>query len=183
MIPGIIRYMTTVMIGFLAIHAGFLVVFALQKIPVMKAMATPSSGAAVWIWLSIGWGLLWRSAFRKSDLVVTSHVKRELRRHPSTRQFMEIDQLTEHGLKTAKGGLVFYLAGPDDLSVRSASGRPRPGAGPDAGPILQMLSENGILNIVFLAPGGGERSSPAISSAAVYGAFPGGGGGQGSCFT
>ncbi len=35
MIPGIIQYMTTVMIGFLAIHAGFLVVFALQKIPVM----------------------------------------------------------------------------------------------------------------------------------------------------
>ncbi len=35
MIPGIIQYMTTVMIGFLGIHAGFLVVFALQKIPVM----------------------------------------------------------------------------------------------------------------------------------------------------
>ncbi len=35
MIPGIIRYMTTVMIGFLGIHAAFLVVFALQKIPVM----------------------------------------------------------------------------------------------------------------------------------------------------
>ncbi len=35
MIPGIIQYMTTVMIGFLGIHAGFLVVFVLQKISVM----------------------------------------------------------------------------------------------------------------------------------------------------
>lgn len=35
MIPGIIQYMTTVMIGFLGIHAAFLAVFVLQKIPVM----------------------------------------------------------------------------------------------------------------------------------------------------
>ncbi len=35
MIPGIIQYMTTVMIGFLGIHTGFLVLFAFQKIPVM----------------------------------------------------------------------------------------------------------------------------------------------------
>ncbi len=35
MIPGIIQYMTTVMIGFLGIHAAFLVVFVLQEIPVM----------------------------------------------------------------------------------------------------------------------------------------------------
>ncbi len=35
MIPGIIQYMTTVMIGFLGIHTGFLVLFASQKISVM----------------------------------------------------------------------------------------------------------------------------------------------------
>ena len=35
---------------------------------------------------------------------------------------MGIDQLTEHGLKTAKGELVFYLVSPDNLSVLSAEG-------------------------------------------------------------
>ncbi len=35
MIPGIIQYMTTVMIGFLGIHTGFLVLFVSQKISVM----------------------------------------------------------------------------------------------------------------------------------------------------
>ena len=48
--------------------------------------------------------------------------KKELRRHLSTRQLMGIDQLTEHGLKTAKGELVFYLISPDNLSVLSAEG-------------------------------------------------------------
>ena len=48
--------------------------------------------------------------------------KKELRRHQSTRQLMGIDQLTEHGLKTAKGELVFYLISPDNLSVLSAEG-------------------------------------------------------------
>ena len=48
--------------------------------------------------------------------------KKELRRHLSTRQLMGIDQLTEHGLKTAKGELVFYLVSPDNLSVLSAEG-------------------------------------------------------------
>ena len=48
--------------------------------------------------------------------------KKELRRHQSTRQLMGIDQLTEHGLKTAKGELVFYLVSPDNLSVLSAEG-------------------------------------------------------------
>ena len=48
--------------------------------------------------------------------------KKELRRHMSTRQLMGIDQLTEHGLKTAKGELVFYLISPDNLSVLSAEG-------------------------------------------------------------
>lgn len=48
--------------------------------------------------------------------------KKELRRHLSTRQLMGIDQLTENGLKTAKGELVFYLISPDNLSVLSAEG-------------------------------------------------------------
>ncbi len=48
--------------------------------------------------------------------------KKELRQHQSTRQLMGIDQLTEHGLKTARGELVFYLVSPDNLSVLSAEG-------------------------------------------------------------
>ena len=48
--------------------------------------------------------------------------KKELRRHQSTRQLMGIDQLTGHGLKTARGELVFYLVSPDNLSVLSAEG-------------------------------------------------------------
>ena len=48
--------------------------------------------------------------------------KKELRRHLSTRQLMGIDQLTEHGLKTVKGELVFFLLSPDNLSVLSADG-------------------------------------------------------------
>ena len=48
--------------------------------------------------------------------------KKELRRHMSTRQLMGIDQLTEHGLKTARGELVFSLVSPDNLSVLSVEG-------------------------------------------------------------
>ena len=48
--------------------------------------------------------------------------EKELRRHLSTRQLMGIDQFTEHGLKTAKGELVFFLLSPDNLSVLSADG-------------------------------------------------------------
>ena len=48
--------------------------------------------------------------------------KKELRRRLSTRQLMGIDHLTEHGLKTAKGELVFFLLSPDNLSVLSADG-------------------------------------------------------------
>lgn len=48
--------------------------------------------------------------------------KKELRRHQSTRQLMGIDQLTEHGMKTARGELVFYLIKPDNLSVMSRDG-------------------------------------------------------------
>ena len=48
--------------------------------------------------------------------------KKELRQHQSTRQLMGIDQLTEHGLKTASGELVFYLLKPNNLSVMSKDG-------------------------------------------------------------
>lgn len=48
--------------------------------------------------------------------------KNELRRHLSTRQLMGIDRLTDHGMKTAKGELVFYLINPDNLSVLSSEG-------------------------------------------------------------
>ncbi len=53
---------------------------------------------------------------------MTRKQKKELQRHLSTRQLMGIDQLTEHGLKTAKGELVFYLVSPDNLSVLSTEG-------------------------------------------------------------
>ena len=45
--------------------------------------------------------------------------KRALRQRKDTRQFMGIDQLTEHGAKTAVGELVFFLIRPDNLSVLS----------------------------------------------------------------
>lgn len=48
--------------------------------------------------------------------------KNELRRHLSTRQLMGIDRLTEHGMKTANGELIFYLISPDNLSVLSSEG-------------------------------------------------------------
>lgn len=48
--------------------------------------------------------------------------KKELRQQQSTRQLMGIDQLTEHGLKTADGELVFFLVKPDNLSVLSSEG-------------------------------------------------------------
>ena len=48
--------------------------------------------------------------------------KTEQRQRQSTRKLMGIDQLTDHGLKTAKGELVFYLISPDNLSVLSADG-------------------------------------------------------------
>ena len=55
-------------------------------------------------------------------LILNRKQKKELRRRLSTRQLMGIDQLTEHGLKTAKGELVFFLLSPDNLSVLSADG-------------------------------------------------------------
>ena len=35
LIPGIMQYMTTVMLGFLVIHAGFLILFLNQKLTIM----------------------------------------------------------------------------------------------------------------------------------------------------
>ena len=35
MIPGIIQYMTTVMLGFLGIHTGFMILFLYEKLPIM----------------------------------------------------------------------------------------------------------------------------------------------------
>ena len=40
----------------------------------------------------------------------------------STRQLMGIDQLTDHGLLTPRGELVFFLLHPDNLSVLSPEG-------------------------------------------------------------
>ncbi len=48
--------------------------------------------------------------------------KKELRQRQSTRELMGIEQLTEHGMKTARGELVFYLIKPDNLSVMSRDG-------------------------------------------------------------
>lgn len=51
----------------------------------------------------------------------TKHTK-TLQRNRSTQQLIGIDQLTEHGLKTGHGELVFYLIRPDNLSVLSSEG-------------------------------------------------------------
>ena len=48
--------------------------------------------------------------------------KKELRERQSTRQLMGISQLTGHGVKTAKGELVFFMISPDNLSVLSPEG-------------------------------------------------------------
>ena len=48
--------------------------------------------------------------------------KKELRQRQSTRELMGIEQLTEHGMKTARGELVFYLIKPVNLSVMSRDG-------------------------------------------------------------
>ena len=48
--------------------------------------------------------------------------KKELRERQSTRQLMGISQLTGHGVKTAKGELVFFMLRPDNLSVLSPEG-------------------------------------------------------------
>ena len=48
--------------------------------------------------------------------------KKELRERQSTRQLMGISQLTDHGVKTAKGELAFFMLSPDNLSVLSPEG-------------------------------------------------------------
>ena len=48
--------------------------------------------------------------------------KKELRERQSTRQLMGITQLTDHGVKTAKGELVFFMLRSDNLSVLSPEG-------------------------------------------------------------
>ena len=48
--------------------------------------------------------------------------KKEQRERQSTRQLMGIDRLTEHGVKTARGELVFFMLSPDNLSVLSPEG-------------------------------------------------------------
>lgn len=48
--------------------------------------------------------------------------KKELRERKSTQQLMGIDQITDAGLKTAKGELAFFLIKPDNLSVLSEEG-------------------------------------------------------------
>ena len=48
--------------------------------------------------------------------------RKELRQRQSTRQLMEIDQLTDYSVKTPKGELVFFLVRPDNLSVLSGEG-------------------------------------------------------------
>ena len=48
--------------------------------------------------------------------------KKELRERQSTRQLMGISQLTDYGVKTAKGELVFFMLRPDNLSVLSPDG-------------------------------------------------------------
>ena len=48
--------------------------------------------------------------------------KKELRQRQSTRQLMGIDQLTDYGVRTPKGELVFFLVRPDNLSVLSSEG-------------------------------------------------------------
>lgn len=48
---------------------------------------------------------------------MTRKQKKELRQRQTARQLMGIDQLTDHGIKTANGELVFYCIQPDNLSV------------------------------------------------------------------
>lgn len=48
--------------------------------------------------------------------------KLAIRQHQSTRQLMEIQRLTPHGVTTARGELVFFLIRPDNLTVLSEDG-------------------------------------------------------------
>ena len=48
--------------------------------------------------------------------------RKELRQRQTARQLMGIEHLTEHGLKTSRDELVFFLIKPDNLSVLSDEG-------------------------------------------------------------
>lgn len=50
---------------------------------------------------------------------MTRKEKQLLRRHQSTRQLMDIDQIADHELATSQGELVFFLLHPFNLSVQS----------------------------------------------------------------
>ena len=53
---------------------------------------------------------------------MTRQQKKALRQQRSTRQLMGITKLTEHGMMTPSGELIFYLIQPDNLSVLSSEG-------------------------------------------------------------
>ena len=53
---------------------------------------------------------------------MTRQQKQALKQRQSTRQLMGIKALTDHGVRTAGGELVFYLIAPDNLSVLSEEG-------------------------------------------------------------
>lgn len=53
---------------------------------------------------------------------MTRQQKQALKQRQSTRQLMGVKTLTDHGVKTAGGELVFYLIAPDNLSVLSEEG-------------------------------------------------------------
>ena len=53
---------------------------------------------------------------------MTRQQKQALKQRQSTRQLMGIKELTDHGVKTAGGELIFYLIQPDNLSVLSEEG-------------------------------------------------------------
>lgn len=53
---------------------------------------------------------------------MTRAAKKALHERQSTRQLMGVDQIAEHGLKTGRGDLVFFLLHPSNLSVLSEAG-------------------------------------------------------------
>lgn len=53
---------------------------------------------------------------------MTRQQKQALKQRQSTRQLMGVKELTDHGVKTAGGELIFYLIQPDNLSVLSEEG-------------------------------------------------------------
>ena len=106
--------------------------------------------------------------------------KKELREHQSTRQLMGISQITERGVKTAKGELVFFLVRPDNLSVLSPEGvQGRVSALADllrATPSLRMLSLDFVdASSISLAPPQRVAAGLAHSAASPLPTKPKGG--------